>query len=252
MVGIRSNPGQHARSFWRSRHRTRDLCLVAQEDRFDVDLEFFRSFGHLVRQLGATTRLVHGIDCAADDNLLAGYLRAISQALSDTSWSKRRDIIALVLRVCRVWRRETIGLPFVINSVRSTSADVTGEGRIHPCYRAALYPRFYRLPGRSDYIIPFGRGARGGNYCHGRFRSILAPALELGSTASRAEEMGLTDRIAPTLRYELTAFFAIAAPAAVGSASSRYTFNGLSPKAWLGIVLGTTRLEVPRIHPVCI
>ena len=90
-------------------------------------------------------------------------------------------------------------------------------------------------------MIPFGRGARGGNYCHGRFGGVLAPALELGSTASRAEEMGLTDRVAPALRYELAAFLAIAIPSAVGSASSRYTFNGLSPEAWLGIVPGITR-----------
>jgi hypothetical protein len=64
--------------------------------------------------------------------------------------------------------------------------------------------------------------------------------------------MRLAGDIAPLLRDKDATFLALAFPATVGSTSSRYTFNGLSPIAWLGIVLGMTRSDVPRIHPVCI
>ena len=102
--------------------------------------------------------------------------------------------------------------------------------------------------------MPFGQGARGG---------ITAITLELvwvgcgpkaSRTTFRAKDMLLALHVAPGLGDKLAAPFTTTSPTAVGSATSRYTFNGLSPEAWLGIVLGLRlgRWEFPRIHPICI
>jgi hypothetical protein len=88
--------------------------------------------------------------------------------------------------------------------------------------------------------------------------TAISPAIndaiideELRTAAPRAEEMRLAGNIAPALGDKSPAFLAVAFPATVGSASSRYTFDRLSPIAWLGIVLSMTRWDVPRINPVC-
>lgn len=58
--------------------------------------------------------------------------------------------------------------------------------------------------------------------------------------------------VAPALAQRRTTPLTVAIPSPVGLASSRYTFNGLSPEAWLGIAAGPLliRYGFPRIHPV--
>src|SRR5690242_8950009 len=53
--------------------------------------------------------------------------------------------------------------------------------------------------------------------------------------ASRAEQCPLPRRVTPAFGYKRLAPPTLAVPAPVGSSVSRYTFNGLSPEAWLGI-----------------
>ena len=79
--------------------------------------------------------------------------------------------------------------------------------------------------------------------------ALLPLALEVGMvfpfvvhrTRLGAEDVRFSPHIAPSLAYELITPLTLTSPAPEGSASSRYTFNGLSPEAWLAIIPGITR-----------
>jgi hypothetical protein len=116
-------------------------------------------------------------------------------------------------------------------------------------------PCFFVLLRSPGYIIAFAWGALGGNYCLWRIPHWAVSSrcrFELTSALLGAEIMSFAFCIAQSFAQEDTAPFAVTFPSPVGSATSRHTFHDVSIVAWLGIVLGITRSDVPRIHPIYI